>query len=36
MSVSDNPVRRSHAKPMGPVKAKRQTMRVTVLVKLLH
>jgi hypothetical protein len=33
MSASENPVRRSDAKPMRPAKARRQTMRVMVLVK---
>jgi hypothetical protein len=33
MSASKNPVRRSDAEPMRPVKARRQTMRVMVFVK---
>jgi hypothetical protein len=33
MSASENPVRRSDAEPMRPVKARRQTMRVMVFVK---
>jgi hypothetical protein len=33
MSASQNPVRRSDAKPMRLAKARRQTMRVMVLVK---
>jgi hypothetical protein len=30
LSASENPVRRSDAKPMRPTKARRQTMRVIV------
>src|SRR3979411_275605 len=33
MSATENPVRRFDAKPMRPAKARRQTMRVMVLVK---
>jgi hypothetical protein len=33
MSISENPVRRSDAKPMRPAPTRRQTMRVMVLVK---
>src|SRR5882672_5970538 len=33
MSASENPVRRSDAEPMRPAKARRQMMRVMVLVK---
>jgi hypothetical protein len=33
MSASENPVRRSDAKPMRPAQARRQAMRVMVLVK---
>jgi hypothetical protein len=33
MSIAENPVRRSDARPMGPAPARRQTMRVMVFVK---
>src|SRR4029077_17203209 len=33
MSISENPVRRSDARPMRPAQTRRQTMRVMVFVK---